>query len=233
MAAYRHIVVHVSIDGTILNWCRQEDLRTRMSETSTLREGKEPRSNSDQLQGSTEMQDKGERKGPIEVYSKFWNLNPIAKDTKEVLRIPAWTKSFKFTKKELEILLEQDVLPAAIPDFLTVRRLTLEMNSRMIVPFLHKRTTVEQHKTTFTDSWDPLWMILEEGHVALKDEMKFSERKYLAPYGLQEVELQQEGRKLVAAGVLHVPLTEYKAADPTITSPLSVGKSGDKRSLPV
>ena len=42
-------------------------------------------------------------------------------------------------------------------------------------------------------------MIVEEGHLALKDEMKFSTRKYLAPYGLQEVELQQEGRKLVDA----------------------------------
>ena len=39
-------------------------------------------------------------------------------------------------------------------------------------------------------------MIVEEGHLALKDEMKFSKRKYLAPYALQEVELQQEGRKL-------------------------------------
>ena len=53
-------------------------------------------------------------------------------------------------------------------------------------------------------------MIVEEGHLALKDEMKFGTRKYRKPYGLQEVELQQEGRKLDAAGVLYVPLTEYK-----------------------
>ena len=31
------------------------------------------------------MQDGGgKREGPIEVYPKIWNLNPIAKDTKEV-----------------------------------------------------------------------------------------------------------------------------------------------------
>ena len=66
-------------------------------------------------------------------------------------------------------------------------------------------------------------MVVEEGHLALKDEMKFGTRKYRAPYGLQEVELQQEGQKLDAAGVLYVPLTEYKTADPTTTSPLSVG----------
>ena len=76
-------------------------------------------------------------------------------------------------------------------------------------------------------------MIVEEGYLALKDEMKFSTRKYLAPYGLQEVELQQEGRKLDAAGVPYMPLTEYKVADPTTPSPLSVGTPGDKRSPPV
>ena len=65
-------------------------------------------------------------------------------------------------------------------------------------------------------------MIVEEGHLALNDDMKFSTRKHLASNGLQEVELQQQGRKLVAAGTLYVPLTEYKKADPTTPSPLSV-----------
>ena len=76
-------------------------------------------------------------------------------------------------------------------------------------------------------------MIVEEGHLALKDEMKFGTRKYRAPYGLQEVELQQEGRKLDATGVLYVPVTEYKTADPTTPSPLSVGTPGVRRNLPV
>ena len=51
-------------------------------------------------------------------------------------------------------------------------------------------------------------MIVEEGHLALKDEIKFRTRKYLVPYGLQEVESQQEGRKLDTTGVLYVPLTK-------------------------
>ena len=45
-------------------------------------------------------------------------------------------------------------------------------------------------------------MIVEEGHLALKGEMKFDPRKYRAPYGFQEVQLQQEGRKVDTAGVL-------------------------------
>ena len=32
----------------------------------------------------------GKREGPIEAYPKFWNLNPVARDKREVLRIPAW-----------------------------------------------------------------------------------------------------------------------------------------------
>ena len=55
------------------------------------------------------MQDGGKREGPIEVYPKFWNLNPVARYAREVLRIPAWTKSFEFTKSELETILERDV----------------------------------------------------------------------------------------------------------------------------
>ena len=194
------------------------------------------------------MQDGWKREVPIEVYPNFWNLNPTAKDTREVLRIPAWTKCFEYTKRELETILERDVLPAAIPEFPTVRRMTLGMNSPKVVPSLHARATVEQQLKDFTESWDPLFignsavvnfnpcetkinswptqakkmrgsmppknevrevlktleksrlenklaiyddgrMIVDEGHLALKDEMKFGTRKYRAPYGLQELEL--------------------------------------------
>ena len=59
----------------------------------------------------------GKREGPIEAYPKFWKLNPVAGDKSEVLRIPAWTRSFEFTKKMETIL----ALPAAVPEFPTVR----------------------------------------------------------------------------------------------------------------
>ena len=154
------------------------------------------------------------------------------------------------------------MLPAAIPEFPTVRRMTLGMNSPMVVPSIHAREDVEQQQKMFMHSWDPLFigysaavyfhtseikinpwstqakkmrgsmplkyevrevikeleragleskiptiydswrMIMEEGHLALQDEMKCSTRKHLAPYGLEEVELQQEGPKLFAAGTL-------------------------------
>ena len=66
-------------------------------------------------------------------------------------------------------------------------------------------------------------MIVEEGQMAVKDEMMFATRKYRAPYGLEELELRQEGKRLNAAGPLYVSLTEYKTADPTTPSTLSVG----------
>ena len=81
--------------------------------------------------------------------------------------------------------------------------------------------------------WDDGRMIVEEGHIALKDEMKFATWKYWAPYGLKQEEMRQEGRDLDAAGLLYVALTEYKKQNPAKPSPLSVGTPGDKRSGPV
>ena len=63
--------------------------------------------------------------------------------------------------------------------------------------------------------------------------MKFTTRKYRAPYGLEQVEMKQEKKELDAAGLLYVALTEYKKQDPATPSPLSVGTPGDKRSGPV
>ena len=76
-------------------------------------------------------------------------------------------------------------------------------------------------------------MIVDEGRMALKEDMKFATRKYRAPYGLEELEFRQEWKKLDAAGPLYASLTDYTTVDPTTTSPLSVGTPGDKRSLPV
>ena len=69
--------------------------------------------------------------------------------------------------------------------------------------------------------------------MALKDDMMFVRRKYRAPYGLEELEMRQEGKKLNTAGPLYVSLTEDKTADPTTPSPLSVGTPGDRRKPPV
>ena len=234
----------------------------------------------------------GKREGSIEVYPKFWNLNPLAADKQEILRIPAWKGSFDLVKRELEMILEREVLPSAVPEFPIVRRMTLGMNSSLVVPPLHARATVEKSQKDFTDSWDPLsigytaavyfhtcdikinscttqakrmrgsmppnfevldiwrtleqaelenmlpvWdegrMIVEEGHIALKDEMKFATRIYRAPYGLEQLEMKREEQELNAAGPLYVALTEYKKQDPDTTSPLSAGTPEDKRSDPV
>ena len=233
----------------------------------------------------------GKREGPIETYPKFWNLNPLTANGQEILRIPAWKKSFELVKKELEATLEKEILPATIPEVPTVRRMTLGMNSPLVVPSLFARAMVERQQVEFTDGWDPLFigytaavyfhtcdikinsrttqakkmrgsiapnfevreilrtldrasleielpiwdgrMIVEKGHIALKDEMKFATRKYRAPYGLEQVEMRQEGRELDAAGSLYVALTVYKKQDPATPSPLSVGTTGDKRSGPV
>ena len=40
-------------------------------------------------------------------------------------------------------------------------------------------------------------MIVEEGHMALKDDMRFATRKSRALYGLEELELRIEGESLM------------------------------------
>ena len=190
------------------------------------------------------------------------------------------------------MILEREVLPTTIPQFPMVRRMTLGMNSQLVVPSLHARATVEKQQKEFTDGWDPLFigysaavyfhtcdikinswttqakkmrgsmppkfevqdilrtldqarlenmlpisddgrMIVEEGHIALKDEMRFATRKYRAPYGLEQLEMKQEDKELDVAGPLYVALMEYKKLDPATPSPLSVGTPGEKRSDPV
>ena len=44
--------------------------------------------------------------------------------------------------------------------------------------------------------WDDGRMIMMEGHVALVDDIKFAIRKYRAPYGLEQVEMRQEGKRV-------------------------------------
>ena len=95
------------------------------------------------------------------------------------------------------------------------------------------RTLDQANLENMLPVWDDGRMIVEEGHIALKDEMKFATRKYRAPYGLEQVEMKQEEKELDAAGLLYVALTEYKKQDPATPSPLSVGNPGDKRSGPV
>ena len=65
--------------------------------------------------------------------------------------------------------------------------------------------------------WDDGRKIVEEGHIALKDKMKFATRKHRALYGLEQVEMRQEGKELDAAGSFYVALTEYRKARPRNT----------------
>ena len=95
------------------------------------------------------------------------------------------------------------------------------------------RTLDQANLENMLPVWDGGRTIVEEGHIALKDEMKFATRKYRAPYGLERVEMKQEENELDAAGSLYVALTEHKKLNPATPSPLSVGTPGNKRSGPV
>ena len=104
-------------------------------------------------------------------------------------------------------------------------------------PKFKVRDILRSHDQAKLENMLPIWddgrMIVEEGRIALKDEMKFATRKYRAPYGLEQVEMKQEEKELDAAGLLYLALTEYKKQDPATSSSLLVGAPGVKRSGPI
>ena len=61
-------------------------------------------------------------------------------------------------KRELYAILEKEVLPASIPEFPTVRRMTLGMNSPLVVPSLFARAATEEQQKEFIDGWDSLFI---------------------------------------------------------------------------
>ena len=155
VAANRNSVVHVSLisvlDGTALNWCRQEVLRARMSNTVLFSKVKDPGLVVFNYRGQLQCRVGGKREGPIETYPIFWNLNPLTADKREILRTRAWKKSFELAKRELKMILEREILPTTVPEFSMVRRTTLWMNSPLVVPSLYARGAVEKQQKEFTD----------------------------------------------------------------------------------
>ena len=89
VTAYRHSVVHVSLisilDWTALNWCKQENLRPQMNKTVLFGKVTNPELIVLYFRGHLQCRMGGKREGPIEAYPKIWNLNPVAKNTQEVL----------------------------------------------------------------------------------------------------------------------------------------------------
>ena len=137
VAAYRNSVVHLSLisvlDGTALNWCRQEVLRAQMSNTVLFGKMSDPELVVFIFRGQLQCRMGGKREGPIETYPK-------------ILRIRAWKKSFELVKRELGAILGREILPPTIPEFSTVRRMTLGMNNSLVVPSLFARAAAERQQ---------------------------------------------------------------------------------------
>ena len=77
VAAYRNSVVHVSLisvlNGTALNWCRQEVLRARMSDTVLFGKIRDPELMVSNFRGQLQYRMGGSKKIPLELTPKFGN----------------------------------------------------------------------------------------------------------------------------------------------------------------
>ena len=74
------------LNGTSLNWCRQEELRARMSDTVLFGKVKDPELMVFNFREQLQCRLGGKREGPIQAYPTFWKLNPVTVDNGEVLR---------------------------------------------------------------------------------------------------------------------------------------------------
>ena len=257
----------LALMGTGLDEKARKDLLNKMVK---LRETRQKTGNDECKDSSTQKQKNDDKMIKVKGKDRLKTSNMI-KDInilkargggrQEFLRIPAWKGSFDLVKRELETILEREILPTVVPEFPIVRRMTLGTNSPLMVPSLYARAMVEKQQQEFTDDWDPLFigyttavyfhtcdtkinswtaqakkmrgsmppkfevrdilrtlgqanldnmlpvwddgrMIVREGHIALKDEMKFATRKYRAPYGLERVEMKHEEKEFDVAGFL-------------------------------
>ena len=161
VTAYRYSVTHLSLisilDGTTLNWCQQEVLRAQMSNTVLFGKVKDAELMVYSFRGQLQCRMGGKREGPIETYPKFWNLNPLKANGQEVLRVPAWKKSFELVKRELEAILEQEV-PNKHSRVPNGEENDPGMNSSLVVPCLFARAAAEEQQREFTDGWDSLFI---------------------------------------------------------------------------
>ena len=112
-----HVSLISNLDGTVLNWCVQEHLRTQMSETVLFGKIKVLELMKLNLRGPLQCRMGGKREGLIDAYPKFWNLKPLKKQSREILRIQNWTVAIDLVRKELQIILRRDVLPALLAKF--------------------------------------------------------------------------------------------------------------------
>ena len=102
-----HLILISVLDRTALNWCQQEVLRAQMSNTVLFGKVKDAELIVYNFRGQMQCRMGGKREGPIETYPKFWNLNLLTADGREILRIPAWKECFALVKRELEAIMEK------------------------------------------------------------------------------------------------------------------------------
>ena len=69
---------------------------------------------------------------------KVLKFESSVEKAREIMRVSTWTEAFDLIRNELEMVLERDVLPATLPDFTTVRQMTLGLNNPILVPCSHK-----------------------------------------------------------------------------------------------
>ena len=156
VTAYRYSVTHVRWDDTQL--VSAGGAKGTDEQHGALRKGEGSGVGDIQFPRTTAVQDGRQARRPHRNLSQV--LEPKSPDSKwtRVLENSRMEEKLRAGERELEAILEKEVLPASIPEFPTVRRMTLGMNSSLVVPSLIARAATEEQQKEFIDGWDPLFI---------------------------------------------------------------------------
>ena len=141
-----------------MNWCKQGTLENSDKRDSAVWESQGSQVNGANFQRPVAMQDRWKTRGSDRSLTKNFEFEPLGETSQGSRENTSLDGSFRQTRKELEMTLKRDVLPATLLEFPTVRQMTLAMNNLMLVPSLQAREVVGRKQEVSTKGWDPLFI---------------------------------------------------------------------------
>ena len=85
-------------------------------------------------------------------------IKPLEKETNQIVRIPNWKETFKLVRKELVVILYQDILAVTLQEFSIIREMFLGRRSPLLLPSIEARFLVDQQQRAFTEGCGPLFV---------------------------------------------------------------------------
>ena len=132
--AYRNSVLYVNIasvvDCSVLNWVKQKELRRLVSDDRLFGRIAEPGWILMVYNNSLKCRMGDVDDNHFQFNPKLWNLRPVAKDTGEAMRVPAWPEAYAHVRENQGAWLAGSrPLPSQCTQYPAIRRMLLVVTS--------------------------------------------------------------------------------------------------------